>query len=248
MKITRRKPSITNVVLGATAVTSIALSLHFNSLAEDSNKSRIELNAKYTKVLVENEELRDTNIKLDEKILVLNDAAEKSSGLLEQSQMEIERLNKETDKLQVEVKDQKGQIDTFKLKVANLEKKNKQPQVTVRQASSQPSKSDNSGEWRTFKLTYYDNEEQSTGKSPGDKGYGITASGRPTTAGVSIAVDPDVIPLDTWVLIKWPDGRTEKRRADDTGSAIHGNDIDYYVPKATLSMGKPTVEVKILGK
>ncbi|ARC67277.1 cell wall-binding protein YocH precursor (plasmid) [Bacillus licheniformis] len=97
-------------------------------------------------------------------------------------------------------------------------------------------------------MTYYDNNEQSTGKNPGDPGYGITASGRPTQAGVTIAVDPNVIPLGTWVLIKWPDGSTEKRRADDTGSAIKGHDIDYYVPKATLAMGVKTVQAKILNE
>lgn len=48
------------------------------------------------------------------------------------------------------------------------------------------------------------------------------------------------------MLIKWPDGRLEKRRADDTGSAIKGYDIDYYVPHATLSMGAPIVAVQIL--
>jgi 3D (Asp-Asp-Asp) domain-containing protein len=111
-----------------------------------------------------------------------------------------------------------------------------------------PSRGKSEGEWRTFRLTYYDNNEQSTGKRPGDKGYGITASGRPTQAGVSIAVDTDIIPLGTWVLIKWPDGRLEKRRADDTGSAINGYDLDYYVPHATLSMGDAMVAVKIIGK
>jgi 3D (Asp-Asp-Asp) domain-containing protein len=39
----------------------------------------------------------------------------------------------------------------------------------------------------------------------------------------------------------------EKRRADDTGGAIKGYDIDYYVPRATVSMGDPIVAVKILG-
>lgn len=240
MKITR-KPSISNLVLGAASVTSIALTLHFNSVAEDFKQSHIELNAKYTDVLVENEELRDTTIQLSDKVAVLTDEAEKSSGLLEQSRLEIERLNKETDTLQAEVKKKDGQIDAFRNKVAELEKKTKQPQVISRGESE-------AGEWKNFRLTYYDNNYQSTGKRPGDKGYGITASGRQTTAGVSIAVDPNVIPLGTWVLIKWPDGKIEKRRADDTGSAIKGYDIDYYVPKASLSMGDSMVAVKILGK
>lgn len=97
-------------------------------------------------------------------------------------------------------------------------------------------------------MTYYDNREQSTGKNPGDPGYGLTASGRHSQAGVSIAVDTHIIPLGTWVLIKWPDGRIEKRRADDTGGAINGHDIDYYVPYATTDMGDPIVQVKILGE
>jgi 3D (Asp-Asp-Asp) domain-containing protein/polyhydroxyalkanoate synthesis regulator phasin len=247
MKNTR---NITSYVLGVTTVTSIALSLHFNSLAEDYKNSHIKLNAKYTDVLVENGELRDSNISLNNKNIVLYDAAEKSSGLLEQSQMEIERLNKETKALQGEVKKQKGQVDVFKQKVSVLEKKTDQPHVVASKSYPSPipvqsAESDN-GEWMNFRLTYYDNQEQSTGKNPGDSGYGLTASGRPTTEGVSIAVDTDIIPLGTWVLIKWPDGRTEKRRADDTGSAINGYDLDYYVPKASLTMGDSNVAVKIL--
>lgn len=50
------------------------------------------------------------------------------------------------------------------------------------------------------------------------------------------------------MLIKWPDGRTEKRRADDTGRLIKGYDIDYYVPHAHVSMGDVMVQVKILDK
>jgi predicted nuclease with TOPRIM domain len=123
MKNTRRKPTLPEVVLGAVTVASIALTLHFSSLAEDYKQSHIELNAKYTDVLVENEELRDTTIQMADKFAVLKDEAEKSSGLLEQSRLEIERLNKETDTLQAEVKKKDGQIDAFKRKVSDLEKK-----------------------------------------------------------------------------------------------------------------------------
>jgi 3D (Asp-Asp-Asp) domain-containing protein len=186
---------------------------------EDLANSHSKLNAKYKDVLLENEDLRDTN--------------EKVSGLLEQSQMEIEKLNEETDTLQ-------NQVNTYKKKVDELEKKANEHPVKVARGHQEDG-------WTYYRLTYYDNDEQSTGKNPGDKGYGITASGRHTQTGVTIAVDSDIIPLGTWVLIKWPDGRIEKRRADDTGSAINGYDIDYYVPHATLSMGAPMVGVKILG-
>lgn len=100
---------LTSITLGITTVSSIALALHFNSLNEDLEQSQYKLNAKYREVLVENEELRDKN-------LILFDETKKSSGLLEQSNMEIERLTTETDKLQ-------HQVDHFRKEVSTLEKK-----------------------------------------------------------------------------------------------------------------------------
>lgn len=105
------------------------------------------------------------------------------------------------------------------------------------------------GEWKQFRLTYYDDSEATpTNSHPSDPYYGITASGRPSQEGLTIATDPNVIPLGTWVLLKWPDGRIEKRRADDTGGAIKGMKIDYYVPKVTSDMGVEQVQIKVLGK
>ncbi|MBP1932441.1 3D domain-containing protein [Ammoniphilus resinae] len=58
----------------------------------------------------------------------------------------------------------------------------------------------------------------------GDPENAITASGRVATAGRSIAVDPNVIPMGNWVYIEG----YGYRRAEDTGSAIKGNKIDIY--------------------
>lgn len=58
------------------------------------------------------------------------------------------------------------------------------------------------------------------------KSDGITASGRKATPGVSVAVDPDVIPLGSDVLVDYGDGELHYMRADDTGSAVKGNHID----------------------
>lgn len=52
---------------------------------------------------------------------------------------------------------------------------------------------------------------------------GITAAGTVAQEGVTIAVDPDVIPLGSWVEI---DG--EMYRAEDVGGGIIGNHIDIY--------------------
>jgi 3D (Asp-Asp-Asp) domain-containing protein len=104
-------------------------------------------------------------------------------------------------------------------------------------------------EWTTFKASYYNAGYVSTGKTKGSQGYGITYSGRNVTKDVTIAVDPNVIPLDSWVEIKHSDGRTELRRADDTGSAIHGNKIDIYMEESDsilMAMGIDKVQIRIL--
>ena len=58
---------------------------------------------------------------------------------------------------------------------------------------------------------------------------GITASGRKCTDDATchtVAVDPAVIPLGTYLIIEGYDGIIF--RADDTGSAINGYDIDIF--------------------
>lgn len=60
-------------------------------------------------------------------------------------------------------------------------------------------------------------------------GHGITASGRPVEAYVSCAVDPNVIPLGSTVILDYGDGVLHYYRADDTGSGVDGNHVDLAV-------------------
>ncbi len=73
-------------------------------------------------------------------------------------------------------------------------------------------------------LTAYGPGFESTGKHPGDPGYGITATGKRAKPRHTIAVDPHLIPLGSLVYI---DG-VGYRVAEDVGGAIKGKHIDVF--------------------
>lgn len=77
------------------------------------------------------------------------------------------------------------------------------------------------------------------------KDNGITASGRIATPGVSVAVDPSVIPLGSDVLVDYGDGEIHYMRADDVGGAIKGAHIDVCVKdhQTAISEGVKTATV-----
>jgi uncharacterized protein YabE (DUF348 family) len=101
----------------------------------------------------------------------------------------------------------------------------------------------------TMTATAYDLSFQSTGRRPGDKYYGLTASGTKIRPGV-VAVDPKVIPLGTKLYIESTDGTSDYgyATAEDKGSAIKGNKIDLYLEtaQAVKKFGRRTVRVYIL--
>ncbi len=102
----------------------------------------------------------------------------------------------------------------------------------------------------TVSATAYDLSYESCGKNPGDRGYGITASGMKAARGV-IAVDPRIIPLGTKVYIESLDGSADYGYAiaGDTGGAIKGNKIDLFMDTKSeaLQWGRRNVKVYILG-
>lgn len=70
-----------------------------------------------------------------------------------------------------------------------------------------------------------------------------TATGTTPTAGRTIAVDPDVIPYGTEIII---DGHTYI--AEDTGESIQGNRVDILFPthEEALLFGKRKVELFVV--
>lgn len=100
-----------------------------------------------------------------------------------------------------------------------------------------------------MKATSYTASFKDTGKSPGDPGFGITATGARVRRGI-IAVDPRVIPLGTRVYVEVP-GRASDYGyavAADVGGAIKGNIIDVYLDSGSAvgTWGVKRVKVYIL--
>jgi 3D (Asp-Asp-Asp) domain-containing protein len=109
---------------------------------------------------------------------------------------------------------------------------------------SEPTKPDSTPTWDdTYEVTWYTAGAESTGKRPGDEGYGITASGRKVKRGVTAACPPS-LPFGTKLRIEGVGERT----CTDRGSAITEGHIDVYSPKleTALDNGRQELGVKIL--
>ena len=106
-----------------------------------------------------------------------------------------------------------------------------------------------------FKVAYvmnasgYDIGYESTGKRPGDAGYGVTATGMTAKRGV-VAVDPKVIPLGSRLYVETADGSYVYGYAiaGDTGGSIRGMKIDlcFDSRQEALRFGRKTVNVYVL--
>jgi len=101
----------------------------------------------------------------------------------------------------------------------------------------------------TMVATAYDNSYESTGKYPGEKYWGLTASGTKARVG-AVAVDPRVIPLGTKLYVESLDGTKDYGFcvAEDTGGAIKGNKIDLFFNTAgeVRKFGRRKVRVYIV--
>ncbi len=101
----------------------------------------------------------------------------------------------------------------------------------------------------TMTATAYDNSYESTGKSPGQKYWGLTALGTKARVG-AVAVDPKIIPLGTKLYVESLDGTKDYGFcvAEDTGGAIKGNKIDLFFNTSgeVRKFGRRKVKVYIL--
>ena len=101
----------------------------------------------------------------------------------------------------------------------------------------------------TVSASAYDNGYSSCGKSPGDSGYGRTATGMSAKVGV-VAVDPNVIPLYSRLYIEAPNGSWSYGYcvAGDTGGSIKGSTVDLFFdsPSEARQFGRRSAKVYVL--
>jgi 3D (Asp-Asp-Asp) domain-containing protein len=98
-------------------------------------------------------------------------------------------------------------------------------------------------EWQTFEVTAYTAGEESTGKSPGDVGYGITASGEPVRDNYTIACPPS-LPFGQRLEIEG----VGERVCTDRGGAIKEGRLDVYIAELeeARQFGRQWLKVRIM--
>lgn len=132
------------------------------------------------------------------------------------------------------------------------------PQVAKEEPTPEPTPENT----QTFTATAYDLSVQSCGKPIGHPQYGITKSGvniagKTREQAMSIAVDPNVIPLGSQVKITFPEPYTHFNgvyTANDTGGGIKGKKIDIFMGdfesnnphQSVWDFGVREVEVQVL--
>ncbi|WP_372011388.1 3D domain-containing protein [Paenibacillus chitinolyticus] len=99
---------------------------------------------------------------------------------------------------------------------------------------------------KTFQITAYTNNFESTGKNPGDKYYGVTASGQKTKEGVTVAC-PKSMPFGTQIYIPYFDNTYT---CTDRGGAIKEGRLDVFMSSESkaVKFGRRKLEVQIIEK
>jgi 3D (Asp-Asp-Asp) domain-containing protein len=97
--------------------------------------------------------------------------------------------------------------------------------------------------WTTFEVTAYTSGYESTGKRPGDEGYGITASGEPVRDNYTIACPPSMV-FGTRLEIEG----IGERVCEDRGGAIKEGRLDLYMTELqdALTFGRQSLKVRIM--
>lgn len=126
-----------------------------------------------------------------------------------------ENLAEERQRLQEQV----GISDKLESERDELREQNEELRSTIQEVEAEDDFMTYAGD---FQVTYYCGENYPHICGTGN---GITASGQQATQGITVAADPDVIPMGSYIYIEG----VGMRIVQDTGGAIAGNKLDVYV-------------------
>jgi 3D (Asp-Asp-Asp) domain-containing protein len=98
-------------------------------------------------------------------------------------------------------------------------------------------------EWQTLEVTAYTSGPESTGKQPGDDGYGITASGESVREGITLACPPS-LPFGQRLEIEG----IGERVCTDRGGSIKEGRLDVYIGELeeARQFGRQRLNVRII--
>lgn len=137
--------------------------------------------------------------------------------------------------------------NTTKIESVKVDKSDESKRIIrkeVKQVKATISKKSDDEKWNTYTVTAYTAGKESTGKSYGDKDYGITASGEKVKEGHTLAC-PKSIAFGTKVYIPYFDNTFV---CEDRGGAIISGKLDVYMSSLqdAKDFGKRKLKVRII--
>lgn len=213
----------------------------------DRKNAEISDNNKIIKKL--NVDNADKNTRINDIELKMKDIEKKFVQSEETTKKQEQQITDQTKKIE----EQNSQIQNYESKISELEKelsfKKQKKGSDVKKTNNieQPKVEQSNGKTITVEATAYTNHPSENGTYGGKvvtrTGYDISSSITYNGMGI-IAVDPNVIPLNSLVQIEG----LGTYIALDTGSAIQGNRIDILMADSNLTdnWGRRNVSVTIL--
>ncbi len=233
MNLPTNKETKNYIIAFALFATSVFTSnaIHQN----DINKLKENEKTLHNKISILSQEITSK----DERIKKINNNIQAKDERLNEYKGEVSDYKKEINELKENNKKLQEERKELKKKQQAAQNKSKEKQVSRGQSSSR-----SSANWTdTYEVTAYHAGFESTGKSPGDNGYGVTASGATVQEGRTIACPPE-IPLGTKIDIE----TVGVRVCEDRGGAIKGKILDLYIADANKvwDWGRKKLKIKIL--
>lgn len=159
----------------------------------------------------------------------------------------IKKQDEATNKLQKTIKAKNEDIHRLQKQLVKAKVRNESPsrRKVKKVVKAKPVQHTTTSQGTYYKVTAYTANAESTGKSPGDNGYRVTASGTNVQEGRTVAC-PKSLSFGTKIYID----KVGYRICQDRGSAITQNRLDLYVQslQAAEEFGVKMLKVKILGR